>query len=78
MAHKFIAGRQVLDSGPHPKNPGQMRVKFRCLPRLVDGEMRFSVWKDMMAADYRKKLYFQKPPATKQIESTLVPAEKLP
>jgi hypothetical protein len=71
MVRKFIAGRQVLDSRPHPTKPGRMQVKFRCRPRLVDGETRMSVWEEMAATDYRRQLYLTRPPARTQIESRM-------
>ena len=69
MGHKFIAGREVLDSRPHPTEPNKVQVKFRTPPRVVNGETRTSVWDEMVDSEYRKKLYFEKPPAGKQTAS---------
>jgi hypothetical protein len=40
-----------------------MQVKFRCPPRIVDGKTRMSVWEEIVAVEYRKRLYFARPPA---------------
>lgn len=66
MGHKFIQGREVLDSRPHKTKPGVMEVRFRVPPYIVDGEIRISRWDEMVDSDYRKKLYFERPPAGKQ------------
>jgi hypothetical protein len=61
MAHKYIRGREVLSSRPHPTDPQKMQVRFRCPPYFVNEEQRVSVWEEMDASEYRSELYYEGP-----------------
>ena len=63
MSHKYVGGREVLHPRPHPSKPGVMQVKFRTPPRVVNGEVKTSVWEEMSELEYRKKRYFEPPAA---------------